>query len=187
VAGLILAFLGTNVDGFLCVAAAFAVDPPHSRARAILAAAAGFVVLLLVAIAASLVIDRLRAGAGWFGLVPATIGAVRLVRFLRSRNAPPDEDWLSSGASIFSIVLATGADNVAVYAPLFALRSPAAAASIAAAYLALWTIGCIALAYIAPDLTRVTSLKRYLEPVLAVFFIGIGIALIVRGGLTFLG
>jgi cadmium resistance protein CadD (predicted permease) len=182
VTGLIVAFFGTNVDGFLCLAAAFAVDPPASRVRAVGAAAVAFVLLLLAAFVISLAIGRLPAGAAaWFGLLPIGIGLVRLVHGIRALKNSANEE-LSSGASVFSIVLATGADNVAVYAPIFALQPVANAAWLSAAYLLLWTAGCSALAWITPDIPKVHALKRYLEPALAIFFIAIGFAIVVRGG-----
>jgi cadmium resistance protein CadD (predicted permease) len=183
VTGLIVAFFGTNVDGFLCLAAAFAVDPPASRVRAILAAAVAFTVLLLVAFAISLAIGRLPAGAAaWFGFVPIVIGIVRLVHAIRAAKHLVSEDQLSSGASIFSIVLATGADNVAVYAPLFALRAPPDAVVVSVAYLLLWVLGCCALLWITPDVPKVHALKRYLEPALAMYFIVVGSAIVFRVG-----
>jgi cadmium resistance protein CadD (predicted permease) len=182
VGGLIVAFLGTNIDGFLCLAAAFAVDPPPSRFRAVFAAACAFVLLLLVAVAASLAIDRLRMSAAWFGVVPATIGVVRLLRALRGAGAGSGaEDPLSSAPSIFAIVLATGTDNVAVYAPLLATRSLPAAAGVAGVFLALWVSGCAAVAIATPNLPRIHALKRYLDPALAIFFIAIGIVIAFQG------
>jgi cadmium resistance protein CadD (predicted permease) len=180
VGGLIVAFFGTNIDGFLCLAAAFAVDPPPSRSRAVFAAACAFVLLLLVAVAASLAIDRVRMSAAWFGVVPAAIGVVRLLRVLRGGGAG-DEDPLSSAPSVFAIVLATGADNVAVYAPLLAIRSLPAAAGVAGVFLALWVLGCTAVAYATPNLPRIHALKRYLDPALAIFFIAIGIVIALQG------
>ena len=181
--GLLVAFFGTNVDGFLCLAAAFAVDPPASRLRALAAAAAAFAVLLIASFTLSLAIGRLPAGAaGWFGLVPIAIGIVRLVHGIRALRRVAVEDELSSGSSIFSIVLATGADNVAVYAPLFALRPLFDAAALSIGYLLLWMLGCFALLWITPDVPRIHALKRYLEPALAIFFIAIGVAILIRGG-----
>ncbi len=171
---LILAFIGTNVDGFLCLAAAFAVDPPRRRAGAVLVAASGFAVLLCTSYAASLLIDRVGFDIAWFGLLPAGIGVARLFRLIL-RDRIDREDWLSSGPSIFSIVLATGADNVAVYAPLFALRSLGSIWAVAAAYLFCWVAGCSAVAFATPSLPRVHALKRYLEPAFAILFIAIGI------------
>jgi cadmium resistance protein CadD (predicted permease) len=183
VTGLIVAFLGTNVDGFLCLAAAFAVDPPVSRVRAIAAAAFGFVLLLLFAFAISLAIGRLPAGgAAWFGLVPIGIGIVRLVHGIRAAKNAAAQEQLSSEGSIFSIVLATGADNVAVYAPIFALQSIPNAVLISAAYLLLWIAGCTALAFVTPDIPKIHALKRFLEPALAIFFIAIGCAIVFGGG-----
>ena len=72
-------------------------------------------------------------------------------------------------------MLATGADNVAVYAPLFALRPFGETSIIAAAYLLCWVAGCTVLAYATPSVSRIHTLKRYLEPVLAILFIAIGV------------
>jgi cadmium resistance protein CadD (predicted permease) len=183
VTGLIVAFLGTNVDGFLCLAAAFAVDPPASRVRAVVAAALGFALLLLVAFAISMAIGRLPAGgAAWFGLVPIGIGLVRLVHGIRAAMNPATQEQLSSEGSVFSIVLATGADNVAVYAPIFALQSVGNAVLISAAYLLLWIAGCSTLLFVTPDISKLRALKRILEPALALYFIAVGCAIVFRGG-----
>jgi cadmium resistance protein CadD (predicted permease) len=182
VTGLIVAFFGTNVDGFLCLAAAFAVDPPASRVRAVAASTAAFALLLLTAYAVSLAIGRLPVGAvAWFGLVPIGIGIVRLVHGIRAVKRPAQEQ-LSSEASVFSIVLATGADNVAVYAPLLAIRPFLDAMVLCIAYLLVWLLACAALVWFEPDVPRIHALKRYLEPALAIFFIAIGVAIVFRGG-----
>ena len=89
---------------------------------------------------------------------------------------------VSSEGSIFSIVLATGADNVAVYAPIFAIASIANAVLISAAYLLLWIAGCIALLFVTPDISRVHALKRLLEPALAIYFIAVGVAIVLGRG-----
>jgi cadmium resistance protein CadD (predicted permease) len=183
VTGLIVAFLGTNVDGILCLAAAFAVDPPASRVRAVAAATAAFALLLVVAFAISLAIGRLPGGAvAWFGLVPIAIGIVRLVHGIRAAKNAAVQEQLSSDASVFSIVLATGADNVAVYAPLLAVRPFPSAMLLCLAYLLLWLLACSALVWFEPDVPRIHALKRYLEPALAIFFIAIGVAIVLRGG-----
>ncbi len=147
---------------------------PRNRSRAILVAACGFAVLLCTSYVASLIIGRVGFSIAWFGLLPAGIGVGRLLRLIL-RERIGREDWLSSGPSIFSIVLATGADNVAVYAPLFALRSLGSAWAVAAAYLFCWVAGCTAVAFATPSLPRIHALKRYLEPAFAILFIAIGI------------
>jgi cadmium resistance protein CadD (predicted permease) len=181
VIALVLAFIGTNVDGLLCLAAAFAVDPPRGRVRAVLVAAFAFAALLFISFAVSLVIGRVGFSLAWFGLLPAGIGVVRLARLIFRDRRPGQEDWLSSGPSIFSIVLATGADNVAVYAPLFALRPLGNASAVAGAYLFCWIAGCTAVTYAAPSLPRIHALKRYLEPAFAILFIAIGVEIALLG------
>lgn len=179
-AALILAFLGTNIDGGLCLAAAFAVDPPRRRLRAIFASTLGFVVLLCISVAGSLAIGRLTIDVAWFGIVPATVGIVRLTRIILGLKSDDRPAWLSSGHSIFSIVLATGADNVAVYTPLFALRTLGVTWVVAAVYLLCWVLGTSILTYTTPSLQRVEALQRYLEPAVAVLFIVMGLAIVVR-------
>jgi cadmium resistance protein CadD (predicted permease) len=184
--GLVIAFFGTNLDGFACLAAAFAVDPPQHRKTAVFAAVCAFAVLLCVSLGISLAIGHFKLGVPWFGLLPAAIGLYRLGRvMLHGAADQAEEGSLSNFTSIFAIVLATGTDNVAVYAPLFALRPFASAWLVAAAFLACWTAGCLFLAYATPDLPKVHTLKRYLEPALAVFFMIIGVTIVVRGSALF--
>jgi cadmium resistance protein CadD (predicted permease) len=177
---LILAFLGTNVDGFLCLAAVFAVDPPRSRVAVLVSCALAFLVLLCVALAASLAIGRSGLDAAWFGAVPAAIGIARLWRLAKHGWRAGDGDVLSSGPSIFSIVLATGADNVAVYTPLFATRSIFSAGIVGIVYLSCWVLGCAALVFATPKLPHIHAWKRYIDPALAVLFVAIGVAIFMR-------
>ncbi len=181
--GLILAFGGTNADGFLCFAAAVAADRPRSPIWTVCVASGAFATLLIVSIAGSLVVARLGLGVAWLGLVPAAIGVARLVRLWRKRGGGPQTHWLSSAPSIFSIVLATGSDNVAVYAPMFALHSFQWSCGVAAAYLLAWATGCSVLAKFTPNLARIAALERYTEPVLAAFFIAIGLGIAVNGSI----
>jgi len=160
-----------------CLSLAFATDPPRSRVRAVAAAAAGFAVLLTVALVAAAALGRFTGTTAWFGLVPAAIGLVRLWRLFVTRRTG-DDNWISSGASIFAIVLATGGDNVAVYTPLFVQTS--AAATWALVYLLLWSVACAAAVTAVPDLRRIRALQRYAEPAVATAFVAIGLS-IVRG------
>jgi cadmium resistance protein CadD (predicted permease) len=171
---LIVAFFSTNVDGFACFAAALALNRPRSRARTIGVAAFAFSLLLACSFAAMLAIGRTGISPAWFGLVPAGIGIARLARLTFGARAASDNDWISAPASIFSIVLATGIDNVAVYAPLFALSPLRSSLLIAAAYLGAWTAGCTILARVAPNASRVHAFKRHLEPAVAILFIAVG-------------
>ncbi|MBV8149929.1 MAG: hypothetical protein JOY59_00100 [Candidatus Eremiobacteraeota bacterium] len=172
---LLLAFAVTNVDGLLCMAAAFAVDPPRRRLEAIGAAALGFAVLLCLSLAAAAAIGRVAGAASWFGVVPAGVGIVRLWRIVTARS--DGANWISSGASLVALTLATGGDNVAVYTPLFALTPYALAWS--GAFLALWTTACAALTFATPDLRRVHLVQRYADPTVAASFVAFGFYLVI--------
>ena len=160
----------------LALGAAFAIDPPRNRAGTVVAAASGFSVLLVIALAAAAALGRFSGVTAWFGLIPVAVGAMRLWRLYVVRR-PDDVNWISSGPSILAIVLATGGDNVAVYAPLFA-RSPLSLAW-SAVYLLLWTASCAVLVRATPDLRRVRALQRYAEPTVATAFVALGLYIVI--------
>jgi cadmium resistance protein CadD (predicted permease) len=176
---LLLAFLVTNVDGFLCLGIAFAVDPPRHKALAVASAIGAFAVVLATALAAALLLHLVAPNAtAWFGLVPAGIGVYRLARALTRSPRDPSANRLSNAASVFAIVMSTGADNVTVYAPLLAARPVLEVISTNVLYMTLFLIGCAVLVRWTPNVRKLRAAERFVEPLLALFFIGIGVALV---------
>ncbi len=58
---LVAAFIGTNLDAIVVLGLLFAIDQPAYRRHAIAAASAGFIVVLIAAIAVALVAHGLPA------------------------------------------------------------------------------------------------------------------------------
>jgi cadmium resistance protein CadD (predicted permease) len=115
------AFVGTNIDNGLIVTAMVATAP-EKRARRIAAGQAlGFVLLVVVAAATAVALFEFSTRTiGLLGLVPLALGLRGLLA--RRRGQGPARGRGQAGGGFFTAILVTfgaGADNLAVYIPLF--------------------------------------------------------------------
>jgi cadmium resistance protein CadD (predicted permease) len=150
------AFVGTNVDNTV-VATAMVAGAPLERARRIAAGqVVGFLVLVLVAVAAALLLFEFSSAVvGLLGLVPLAIGVRGLVGLARRhpeaatgceatparrtqrrrrRRHPEDRAVGRSFTAAALVTIAAGGDNLAVYIPLFRVGGGTNIASIAAVF-----------------------------------------------------
>ncbi|QZN87467.1 cadmium resistance transporter [Cellulomonas sp. C5510] len=119
-------FAGTNVDDIIVVTLFFlAVQRGALRTWQVvvgqyLGVGALIVLSLLAALGLTIIPDQ---WVGLLGLIPLGLGAWGFVKFLRSRNRDDDQPpaALNPGGllGITGVTLANGADNLAVYTPLF--------------------------------------------------------------------
>jgi cadmium resistance protein CadD (predicted permease) len=119
-----VAFAATNVDDVVILAVLFARTDAAFRVRHIvLGQTLGFAVLVVAGLAAGAGLLALPEEAvGLIGIVPIALG---IHAFLEARRGDDDDDDETPVAAlgtlgVASITIASGADNVAVYAPLFA-------------------------------------------------------------------
>jgi cadmium resistance protein CadD (predicted permease) len=130
VATLLLAvglYATTNVDNFV-VLTAFYADRSYRPREVTVGAYLGLAVIVAVstgaAAAASTVPHRY---IGLLGVVPLTLGAVRLGALMRGNR--PHEPDTAAGAGrrrplvVGAVTVGNGADNIAAYVPIFATRS----------------------------------------------------------------
>jgi cadmium resistance protein CadD (predicted permease) len=156
------AFVGTNVDNTV-VAMVMVAGAPVERARRIaVGQAIGFVVLVVVAIAAAAVLFEFStAVVGLLGLVPLTIGVRGLVALarrhpggeaeanaaagvdgdgdgdVRKRRWRPHTEQRAVGRTVTAaalVTIAAGGDNLAVYIPLFRVGGAANVGAIVAVF-----------------------------------------------------
>ena len=119
------AFAATNIDDLIVLSLLFARRDQHFHSRQIIAGQyLGFTVLVAVSLAVSAGLlalpDKL---VGVLGLIPLALGVRGLCRARRAdRGAqqPQADKAAISTTGVASITIANGADNIAVYAPLFA-------------------------------------------------------------------
>jgi cadmium resistance protein CadD (predicted permease) len=148
------AFVGTNVDN-CAVTMAMVAGAPLERARRIAAGQVlGFVVLVIVAVAAAaLLFEFSTAVVGLLGLVPLAIGlrgllglarhadgkvereaGRRSTRLRRRREKPEDRAVGRSFTAAALVTIAAGGDNLAVYIPLFRVGGATNIGAIAAVF-----------------------------------------------------
>jgi cadmium resistance protein CadD (predicted permease) len=119
-----VAFASTNIDDIFVLIGFFS-NREMRRAPIILGQYAGFTTLTVASLACSLFAVAIpESYIRFLGILQISIGAWR---FMRARRSADDESAsLASGAffSVASVTVANGADNIAIYVPLFG-RQPA--------------------------------------------------------------
>jgi cadmium resistance protein CadD (predicted permease) len=121
-----MAFVSANIDGMI-IAVAFLSDPSYESKNVLFGQILGFWILTIL----SLLIAQAfyvvpRESLGWLGLVPIIFGCVKIFNLL-SQNTLEFAAIRPSGRQIQEIsilTIATGADEVIAYAPIFATRKP---------------------------------------------------------------
>jgi cadmium resistance protein CadD (predicted permease) len=177
------AFVGTNLDNLLALSGQLAATDRSRHRRIIDGQVAATVVLLalsaLAGVAFAMVPGRL---LGLLGLVPIALGVRAGVLLVRRR---PDDRSMPAAAGLvtsFLVTLAIGADNVAVYLPVLATGTVAAAI----ACLAIWLALDLVLVALAAWLGRHPATERVvgrIGPVaLPVLYVIIGVVVLLRAG-----
>jgi len=177
------AFVGTNLDNLLALSGQLAATDRSRHRRIIDGQVAATVVLLalsaLAGVAFAMVPGRL---LGLLGLVPIALGVRAGVLLARKR---PDDRSMPAAAGLvtsFLVTLAIGADNVAVYLPVLATGTVAAAI----ACLVIWLALDLVLVALAAWLGRHPATERVvgrMGPVaLPVLYVVIGVVVLLRAG-----
>ena len=121
-----LAFISANTDGMI-IAIAYLTDPNYDSKNILYGQIIGFWLLT----AASLVLAQSlffipKGSAKWLGIIPVIFGFAKLFKY-SNRDAVKPTSMPPSGRQIQEIsilTVATGADDVVAYTPIFATRTP---------------------------------------------------------------
>lgn len=123
---------------------------------------------------------------GLLGLIPLGIGIWSLVRGLR-RNGDNDDDedekitavglWGVAG-----ITIANGADNIALYTPIFRSSTPGDVAVMIVVFLILVAVWCAAGRLIGTHKAVTETLERVEHWLVPVVFIGLGLFVLIESG-----
>ena len=154
----ITAFAATNVDDSLLLVLFF--GDRRYRIRHVFAGQALGIGLLVAASLAGALLALSLPGrwVGLLGLLPIAMGLRELIDRRRSdADSEPAVETILAGqtpgwrraAAVAGVTLANGGDNIGVYAPLFAARSPAETAVLLVVFggmLAIWLFGALYLA-----------------------------------------
>jgi cadmium resistance transport/sequestration family protein len=182
-----VAFAATNIDDIIVLSVLFARRDKHFRTRHIVIGQyLGFAVLIGASLAASLGLLALPAKAvGALGLIPIALGLRGLWRARRGNgggDTAPGRKTLTT-TTVASITIANGADNVAIYAPLFATIGTGGITTTVIVFFALIAFWCAVAVRVGsrPIVIRVVDWAgHYAIPVV---LIALGIYILAKSGL----
>lgn len=178
-------FAGTNVDDIIVLTVLFLSGRTGGapRARQIWAGQyAGVGALVLVSVVAALGLTVVPdAWIGLLGLVPFALGVRGLVGAVRAGDGDPPP--VASGTvAVAAVTIANGADNIAVYTPVFRTIGPGATAvtiAVFAAGVALW---CLAGSWLGSHKKVIEVVERYGRWLVPIVFMAIGAVIVVGSG-----
>jgi len=186
------AFVATNVDDSLVLLLFFG-DRRFRARHVFLGQALGIGLLVLISLAGALlalaVPERL---VGLLGLLPVALGIRQLIAQRRGEDdeaadAPGrvrGETGWQRAAAVAGVTLANGGDNIGVYVPLFAARSPLQVVLILivfAVMLVAWTFGGF---YLARRSVVAARLQRVNERLMPWVLIGLGVVILAEAFLS---
>ncbi len=171
-------FVSTNLDD-LFVLLAFFLDPAARLRDVILGQYLGIGALVLLSLAASVLSLALApAYVGLLGSLPIAIGVRQLVA--RYRGAEEAEEVPAAGRllAVAGITVANGGDNIGVYTPVFATRSPAEITTIGIVFAVLIALLILAAHWLVRHPTLGAPVRRYGPALTPWVLIAIGVFVI---------
>lgn len=181
-------FAGTNVDDLIILTVLFLSARAGGRPRPWqiwTGQYAGITTLVLISILAALGLTIVPdAWTGLLGLIPLALGIRALISALRTRDEQdPTPPPVASGVlSIAGVTIANGADNIAVYTPVFrTIGAVPTLVSIAvfAIGVALW---CLAGSWLGSHPKVINLVERYGRWLVPTVFIAIGTLIVLETG-----
>lgn len=187
----VLLFASTNVDD-LFVLIGFFSDPRVRARHVVVGQFMGIGVLYGVSVLASLLcIVVPRAYIGLLGLAPIFIGVAKLHSLWRGPGADEqgrDDAVVATarvgrnGLTVAIATVANGGDNISVYTPLFATRSPAEVAAAGLVFAIMTALWCFFGHWLVNHPALGVPLRRYGPITLPFILIGLGILILYESG-----
>ena len=182
-------FVCTNVDDVFMLVGFFS-DAGFPARDIVIGQYAGIAALFGVSVAASLVSLVIpRAYIGLLGILPILIGAKKLLELYRRREKT--EQTLQSHsnpkpygrpATVALVTFANGGDNIGIYAPSFAIRSPFQIAVIALVFVGMTALWCLAAHAMVNHPKLGAPIRRYGHRVTPIVLIAFGILILYQAG-----
>jgi len=181
------AFVATNVDDSFLLLLFF--GDRRFRARHVFAGQAlGMALLVIISLGGALLALAVPARlVGLLGLLPIAFG----LKELAERRVADDEESLPTpvvasdapgwrrAAAVAGITLANGGDNVGVYVPLFATRSPLETSLIVSVFAALLAVWLFAGYYLARRSALAGRVQRVSGALMPWVLIGLGVVILI--------
>ncbi|TNB75689.1 cadmium transporter [Arthrobacter sp. BB-1] len=180
-------FAATNIDDIVVLTVLFlASSKGRPRPWEIVGGQyLGFITLVgisvLAALGLTLVPDE---WVGWLGLLPLGIGIFGLIRFLRRRGEEETEGAISAVGllSVAGITIANGADNIAIYTPIFRTMNPQDTVITIIVFLILVAVWCALGRVVGTHPKVIETLEKIEHWLVPAVFIGLGLFILLSSG-----
>ena len=181
-------FASTNVDDMFLLVGFFA-DSTFRPKDIVTGQFAGITTLFALSLLGSLLALVIsRAYIGLLGILAIALGAKRLFDLYRNREATdgtlehPDTGQHTRIATVALFTIANGADNIGVYMPAFAIRSPLEIGMIAVIFAVMTGIWCFFAHWIVHHPTFGKPIRRYGRRLAPLVLIAIGVSILYEAG-----
>jgi cadmium resistance protein CadD (predicted permease) len=176
----------TNIDNFV-VLAAFYADRSYRARQVTVGAYLGLAVIVAVSVGGAAAASTVpHHYIGLLGVVPLTLGAIRLVGLVRGGRPPDPDTTVGAGRHrplvVGAVTVGNGADNIAAYVPIFATRSLGESSVIVVVFVVAAGVWCVTANGIAH--TRWTSpiVERVSHLVVPVVYLALGVSILLFSG-----
>jgi len=185
----VVLFVSTNVDDVFVLVGFFA-DEGYRTLDTVLGQYVGITALFGASVVASLIsLVVPRAYIGLLGVVPIVIGGKKLFELYEQRNRSEETLEHQSHASksgrittVALVTLANGGDNIGIYTPSFAIRSPHTIIVIALVFVVMTALWCFIAHAIVNHPKLGAPIRRYAHRVTPVVLIGLGVVILYQAG-----
>jgi len=171
-------FVGTNVDDIIVLTVLFLAARATGRPRPWqiwLGQYAGIAVLVLVsalaALGLTLIPDRF---VPLLGLIPIALGIRGLIATLRRKEEDPPPVTAANAVAVAGVTIANGADNIAVYTPMFRTLGLGESVVVALVFVVLVAVWCAAASWLGSHRRVIEIAERYGHWLVPLVFITIG-------------
>ena len=185
----VVLFASTNVDDIFILVGFFA-DPKFRTRNIVLGQFAGIVTLFCASAAASLLSLKIPyAYIGLLGVFPILIGAKDLFNLYRKRGKTekdlehsPNAERNGRATTVAMVTMANGGDNIAIYTPLFAIRSASEMTAIAFVFVGMTALWCFIARALVNHPKLGSPIRRYGQLLSPFVLIGLGALILYQSG-----
>jgi cadmium resistance protein CadD (predicted permease) len=184
-----IVFASSNIDDVLVLLGFFA-DSQFKRSAIVLGQYLGIGALYLTSAAASLVSLVLDpAYVGLLGVVPIALGVAQLVkrsgaktRHRTDRGLHPSANPMNQTLVVAAVTIANGADNLAIYVPLFGTVSAHAIAVIGVVFVIMTGVWCAVAFWLVRHPMLGAPIRRHGRRAMPFVLIGLGMFVLIQAG-----
>jgi cadmium resistance protein CadD (predicted permease) len=184
----VVVFASTNIDDLIVLTFLFLASSAAGKPRPWQVVAGQFAgIAALVASAAVAALGLFIVPTRWVGLLGLVPLAVGLWRLMGAMRKAPDSDTpppVAAGlAGVFGLAVINGADNVALYAPLFRSLEMGEVLVMLAVFAGMIGVWCAAAAWLGFHLGAIATIRRFGHRLVPFVFIAIGAVILARSAI----